>query len=513
MSRTNKSAINSIIGISFNLLSSLTSFALQALFVRLLGLEYSGINSLFTQILSVLNLAELGFNNAILFRLYHSISEQDDDRTELLLCTYKRICMFVALFVLCAGLCCVPFLDQLISEDTSFPESLWSIFIIILLTSSVTQYLNHKSIFLVAKQERYSVTIVDYTCTFICHLLQIITLVLFQNIYIYLLCKLFTSILSGIILGHITHKRFGIKWKTSTKLDKVEKGEIAKDVGALSIYKFCRTIDSSIDTFLISKLIAVTTTAVYGSAMLVVNSVQDLLCQFNDGMIASIGDLNVSSEKKRIYDVFFQTFHFTYLIFGVSAVVLSVLLKPFMQWWIGYCLTDVAGYLILANFVIYGFGMNVATFRNSMGLFKKGWLRPAITAALNLMFSISLTLRFGIIGTLLGTTLSRGLTLSWYDPYIVIKYGMGGRARKYYLRYVQYMASIFLSAICLLKISNFLPVADTFIKLLWHGVLYLICASVLILLFGALVPEQKNVLDRIKPILMNLFGKRFSKER
>ena len=185
MSRTSKTATNIIVGIGFNVLSSLANFVLQAVFIRLLGLEYSGINGLFTQIISVLNLADLGFNNAILFRLYKSISDKDTDRTEMLLTTYKKVCFGISIFVLLAGMCCIPFLDLLVKEVPSFPESLWSLFIIVLATNSVTQYMSYSSIFIIAKQNRSIVTFVNYSCTFACHILQII-LLLVTKIFIFI---------------------------------------------------------------------------------------------------------------------------------------------------------------------------------------------------------------------------------------------------------------------------------------------------------------------------------------
>ena len=507
MSRTSKTATNIIVGIGFNVLSSLANFVLQAVFIRLLGLEYSGINGLFTQIISVLNLADLGFNNAILFRLYKSISDKDTERTEMLLAMYKKVCLGVSIFVLLAGMCCIPFLDLLVKEVPSFPESLWSLFIIVLATNSVTQYMSYTSIYIVAKQDRYTVTIVNYSCTFASHILQILLLLVYKNIYLYLLVKLALSIVSGLILKYISKNRYGTKWHSDNGLSGTERNEFIKDIGALSVYKLCRTIDASVDIFIISKYISVATTAIYGSIMMIINTIQDLLCQINDGMIASIGDLNAEGDKNRLYTVFNTSFHFTYLSFGTCAAVLAVLISPLMEWWIGENLSETAIYVLLINFIIYGFGMNVATFRNSIGLFKKGWLRPGITALLNLVFSIALVFKFGIVGPLLGTTISRTLTLVWYDPFIVIKHGMGKKPYVYYLRYVFYISVTLLTSFILILIRGSLPAPNTFFDILWQGCLYSVCAVVLLLLFGALIPEEKEVLSKIFDMLKNILKK------
>ena len=109
MSRTKKSAINSVVGIVCSLISSILSFALQAVFIRLLGLEYSGINGLFTDVLKILNLAELGINNAIMFRLYKQIADNNQFEIEKLLNYYRKFSYLIGLIILVVGIGFIPF--------------------------------------------------------------------------------------------------------------------------------------------------------------------------------------------------------------------------------------------------------------------------------------------------------------------------------------------------------------------------------------------------------------------
>jgi O-antigen/teichoic acid export membrane protein len=497
MSRTGKTAINSIIGLLFSLLSSVISFVLQALFIRLLGLEYSGINSLFTGVMSILNIADLGVNNAILFRLYKLIGENDNDEIERYLLLYKRICYAIASIVGVLGIVCIPFLGGLINRQPSFSESLWSLFIIVLLTSVVTHANNYRGILIIAKQDRYIKTVINYGCSFLAQALQIGVLLWVKSIHLYLSVKLFTGILNGIISGIVTQNRYGIKWKSNSKLNKDELFSILKDVGYLAVYKICRTIDAYIDTFLISKLIDIAVTAIYASVSMILNALTELLNVFADGMIASVGDLNATGDRQRLEDVFYQTTHFTYLLYGISTATLVPFLSSFVNWWIGYTLDDICIYLMLVNFFTDGLAMNIATYRNSMGIFSRGYIRPAVTAFLNVIFSISLTVKFGLIGTLIGTFLARLFTTEWYDPYLVLKYGMGRSPFKYYFRYILYTTFTIISAFILLFIKKYLSEPTSFIHLLYHGVVYMICSSITIIGFGFLFKEQISIIRRI----------------
>ncbi len=251
------------------------------------------------------------------------------------------------------------------------------------------------------------------------------------------------------------------------------------------------------DTFLISKYIAVATTAVYGSVSAVLAALYSLFSVFNSGMSASIGDLYASDiEKQSVRSVFYQAYHFTYLLYGISAAVLVPLLSDFVYWWIGYTLSDACVYVMIINYYMFGLGMSVATFRNSMGLFQKGWKRPLATALANLFFSLLLINRIGLIGTLLGTLIGRTITWIWYDPYIVCKYGMSEKPWKYYRRYVFYGSVVVLTGFVTLLLKNILPSMTSFPVIVLHGIVYLSAATTIVLGVCVIIPEQRLLLGR-----------------
>jgi O-antigen/teichoic acid export membrane protein len=483
------------------------SFVLRALFIRLLGLEYAGVNTLFADILNVLNLAELGFNNAILFRLYKTIADRDDQGTAEYITLYKKICYLVGGFVAIAGLFCIPFLHNLVNEEPSFSEPLWSLYVIVLATSVVNHLVSYKNSLIIANQERYITTIVQYGCIFLRNILQIIALALFKSIYLYLFATLFTALINGTVNGIISERRYNTTWHSKTLPAKKDQKDILKDVGALSIYKLCRTIDTTIDTFLISKFVDITVTAIYGSLMMILNALNELLGVFNDGIIASIGDLNASGDKKHLESVFYQSFHLTFLLYGICTATLVPFISKFALWWIGCLLEQSCIYIMLLNFLMYGFGMHVATFRNSMGIFQKGWLRPAATALLNLVFSFFLVQRFGLMGTLLGTLIARTLTLVWYDPWLVIHHGMQSNVGKYYLRYIEYLLFVVLAAGASTVVSRYLPNGDNFFEILLCGFSSFGISAMILFVLGFLFPEQRELVNRVVLMLGEILNK------
>lgn len=59
----------------------LAPFITRTLFIYTLGIEYLGLNGLFGSVLSVLNLAELGVGNAMIFSMYKAIAEDDEKKS------------------------------------------------------------------------------------------------------------------------------------------------------------------------------------------------------------------------------------------------------------------------------------------------------------------------------------------------------------------------------------------------------------------------------------------------
>ena len=70
-----KNTIRGIIaGLLNKVITLLIPFVVRTLLIQKIGIEYAGINSLFTSILNVLNLAELGFASAVVYSMYKPIA-------------------------------------------------------------------------------------------------------------------------------------------------------------------------------------------------------------------------------------------------------------------------------------------------------------------------------------------------------------------------------------------------------------------------------------------------------
>ena len=210
VSRTKKSLRNTIFGMVGLLCYLVVSFATKSVFVRLLGAEYNGVNGSFTNILQVLNLAELGFTTSIAYALYKPLKEKDERTMAALMSYFAKVYRIIALVVAIMGCCCIPILQYLIAEDIS--ELSFSLnelrgYFTMYLASIVCSFLlAYKRTIITADQNNYLVTNVDNTCNIVLNITQLVLLLIYKNFYAYLATMIARTIINNLILHLIAGK-------------------------------------------------------------------------------------------------------------------------------------------------------------------------------------------------------------------------------------------------------------------------------------------------------------------
>ena len=219
---------NTIFGMVGLFCSLIVSFITRSIFIRILGVEYNGVNGLFSNVLQVLNLAELGFATSIAYALYKPLKEHDEQTAAMLMHYFAKIYRIIAIIVAVAGCCCIPFLQYLISEDISelsFSLTELRIYFAIYLANTVCSYLlAYKRTIITADQNNYLITNVDNTCNIVLNILQIVLLYLTRNFYAYLITMVAKTIINNLILHLIAGKRY--PYLSKYKKDKIGRADV-----------------------------------------------------------------------------------------------------------------------------------------------------------------------------------------------------------------------------------------------------------------------------------------------
>lgn len=437
-SRIKNTIRNTTYGISGQMLTYAFTFIYRTVFIYTLGVTYLGINGVFTNLLSILSLAELGIGAAITFSLYKPLAEGNIKEIITLMSFYAKTYKVVALFITILGISIAPFLDVFIKEESVIPN-LTLIYFLILADSIVSYFFAYKRSLIIADQRGYINTINLNSFAIIRNLLQISMLLITKEFIYTLVIQIICTLVSNISISLKVNKLYPyLRGGTEVKLGKEYKTDLFKKLRAMSYHNIGSVVVLGTDNLLISSLVGVYWVGLYSNYLMIISIIRNIIGQFYNSIIASIGNLTASEDVDKSYNIFNKLFFLNYWIYSFASICLFTLYNPFITLWLGdkYLLDQLIVIVIVINFYLSGMRQNVLAYRNALGLYWNDRYKPIAEAIINLVASLILIKYFGLIGVFLGTTISLITTSFWVEPYILFKHYFKKRVRYYFTKYI-----------------------------------------------------------------------------
>ena len=438
-SRTGNSLRNTIIGFLGLLISLVVSFATKSVFIKLLGAEYNGVNGLFTNILQVLNLAELGFAASIAYALYKPLKEKDEQTTAALMRYFAKIYRIIAIVVTATGACCIPFLQYLIAEDIStlpFTLDELRIYFTLYLVNTIFSYLlAYKRTIITADQDNYIISAVDNSCNIALNILQIALLLITHSYYAYLIIMIAKTIINNLIIHIIASKKYPYLSQYKNKLQIAEKKQIFRNVKAMFMHKLGYVAISGTTTIIISAFVGIVQSGIYGNYLMIVTQVNSFVFIVFTAITASVGNLCVNESKELQYIVF-KRIQYVSDFFAVFALAcFTCLFNPFIEVWLGKDMMFQMAIVVVISFNSYVtyFRKAVNTFRDAMGIFVLDWYKPLVEAVIGIALAIGLSYVWGTFGILFGYTLATVVTSLTIENIILFKYGLQRGLKRHFI--------------------------------------------------------------------------------
>lgn len=437
-SRLKNSALNFASGFLGRVLTILLNFAVRTIFIYCLNEAYLSVNGLYSNILTVLSLAELGFGSAMVYRMYAPVAVKDYQKTAALLQFYKKIYIIIGVVIFLLGLCVIPFMDYIIKDKPDI-SGLTLYYILFLVNTSISYWFSsYKASVLYADQKEYIKTNVQNTMAILQSGLQIVLLLLFRKYLLYLLIQLAGNIFLNLYVAHLVDKRYPeIQTYQGASLSTEERVQIRKDTEALVLSRFGHVALNGTDNIIISAVVGVLWVGRLSNYTLICDSVTSVLCQITAAITGSLGNFFATEDKHAGYALFKKVEFLNFWLYGFSFIALVTLLDPFVQIWAGerFVLGLPISIAIAINFFVAGYMNTLWVFRSTIGLFKQGKFRPILVAILNIILSIFLGKLWGVFGVLFATFLSRAAISLWYDPFILHRYGFEVSCKPFFARY------------------------------------------------------------------------------
>lgn len=449
--RTKLSIINVSVSYIASALAMIIGFITQAIFLENLNESYLGINGLFTNIVSMLSIVELGIGTAIIYNLYKPISVGDKEKIKSLVNYYKKTYRKIAIIIFLIGLLVIPFLSYIVGK-TDIKENINLIYLLFLLDTSIYYLISYKRTILIANSKSYHVNIVHIFYLVIVNSLQIFILFKYQDYYLYLIIKFIMRIVENIVINIIANKNYGyLKEKNINALDISIIKDIKLKIKSLFFHKIGTFIVSGTDNILISMFFGINSVGLYSNYFLITNSVSGFFLQAFSTLTSTVGNLLVTSDVKHQKKVYNRILFLNAWIAVFTSSAILVIIETFIKLWIGeqYILSFSILIVIIINFYFNSMRMTYNVFKDAAGIYYEDRFIPIYESICNIIFSILFAKLFGLVGIFIGTISSQLiLHLYSYPKYVVNKLfsiSYGEYLKKFLTYLLIFIASSFIS--------------------------------------------------------------------
>ncbi len=432
---------NIMYGMVLKIYQMFMPFVMRTVIIYYLGAEFLGLNSLFNSILQVLNLAELGVGSAMVFSMYKPIAENDKEKLCALLNLYRKYYRIIGTLILIIGIAIVPVLPKLISGSLPAEVDLYILYFLNLSATVLTYWLfAYKNSLLQAYQRADVVSKVFIVTDTFKYILQIVSLIIFKDYYLYCIVLLVSQIMNNIMTAYAAKRRYP---------DLEPKGHLAKDeqkiingkIKDLFTTKLATTLLSSGDTLVISAMLGLIMLAMYQNYYYLISAVLGCFTIIHTAITAGIGNSLIVDTMEKVKKTFNMLFFGIIWLLTFCVGCFLSLMQPFMEMWVGkeLMLKDTIVILLVIYFCVYELTQFFSVYKEAAGIWHQDRFRPLICSIINIILNLIFVQKWGVYGVVFATIISSGcVSLPWVI-HNVFKYILEENPVAYLQKFLKYV--------------------------------------------------------------------------
>lgn len=425
----------------------LVNFIQRTVFIYVLGRTLSGVNGVYTDVLSVLSLTELGIGTALNYSLYKPVAERNIEKIKSYMRFYKKAYLTIAGVIAVLGIAISPFLKYILKNPGNLTVGELTLYYYLFLFNTVISYfVTYKYSLVNAEQKNYIQTNITTLTKMATATVQIAVLLLFRNFLFYLLAQSVVELLQKIFVTAYLNRLYPyLRDKNVEKLTAEETQVVATKTKALICHKVGDVARLQTDKIIISSFVNVDTAAIVDNYVYIITYVGNFVNIIFDSVISGFGNVVATESKERQYLLFKVYRFFACWLFGFGAVGFYHLLTLFIGGvWLrddSWTLPQVTVTLLVMDFYLKGGRTVLLNFKIASGLFEQDRFLPLIQGAVNLVVSIGLVLKIGVTGVYVGTLVS-GILANLIRPGIIYRVCFGKSAGAYFRDSLKYIGVI-----------------------------------------------------------------------
>ena len=446
MGRVRQAEKNIFFGYISNIIIIIMGFLQRTVFIMVLDKTLLGVNSLYTDILSVLSLAELGIGSALNYSLYKPVADNDQEKIKSYMRLYKKAYLVIAGVVAVVGVALIPFLPYLIKDSKGITGRELVLYYLIFLFNTVSTYfVAYKYSLANAQQRGYIQTNITTITKIITVLVQIVILLVTGNFLLFLLTQSAVELIQKIFVSIYFNKLYPyLKDRDVKKLDKSETDIVVTKTKALMFHKIGDVARLSTDSIIITYFMDVDWVGVVGNYTMIITYATNFISVIFNSLISGFGNLVATESKDKQYAMFKVYRFFACWLYGFAAVGFWLLLTPLVTGiWLNesWKLDQIVLTLILIDFYFKGGRVVLVNFKIAAGVFEQDKYLSLIQGAVNLVLSIIGIKHIGLAGVYVGTVVS-GMMANLIQPGIIYRDCFDKNAWSYFKDSVKYIGVI-----------------------------------------------------------------------
>lgn len=477
--RSRKTIYNIVTSLLLQIIIIIYGFIVPKIIINTYGSGVNGLISSITQFLAYISLLDSGFTAVIKSQLYKPIAENNNKELSLILKSansfFKKIAYILIIYVVVLSFT-YPFLVKN-SFDYWFTFGL----IIIISISIFAEYyfgMVYK-VFLQAEQKSYIISLIQIIIYCIIILLTIILTKINVSIYILKLIISLVFVLRPFIQLIYVKKHYDINLKIEGKY------KIKNKWDGLSQH-IASVIHGNTDITVLTIFLNLTEVSVYSVYYLVVKGIKSLIQSFTGGIDAMFGDMIAKKEKHNLL----RKFTLYELLYNmVSVITFSstiVLILPFISIYTKN-ITDANyirytfGVLLVISEYIWAIRLPYSSVTLAAGHFKETKIGAWMECIFNIIISVVMVRKYGIIGVTIGTIVAmtvRTIEFIYHANKYILNRSM--------IHSIKNILLIIAETLLIIFICKYLPYFANINYMYWifNSIMVVFVASLVVLLFN-----------------------------
>lgn len=401
---------NSIYAMTLYVVLAVLGILIRQAFTRHLPIELLGLEGVFTNVIALLSIAELGISTVVSYGLYREIATKNEDEVNMLMSIYRYIYLIIGTLVALIGVILFFFLPWIVRDNSIDWYYVQFVYVVQICTVLSTYFLAYRRTLFTADQKDYICVRIDLVCSFAANLIKFAAIIVWESYTMYALSALGFNILANLIISHRLGREYPFLHTVRVTIQDLRQRKFFVDIKNFLIHKLSYLVYFGTDSIIISSFLGLRTAGLVANYVLLCDGMYKLLYKMLQGIIPSVANLVYTDDREKTYRVYRMLDFGYFLMGGYIACIYFIVLQPFVALFFGaeFLLND-AYVMALAINVFLGMQFeNAYNFRSTHGVFENDRGYMVLSAVTNLILSMILVQHLGVVGVMIGTIAGLG---------------------------------------------------------------------------------------------------------